>query len=75
MKEFAQKFADLTIKMREAELAKMTATALRSKFVKERDALIKNTEEFVPGVYDVKNGHVMVADDGNLSFWEDNDNG
>lgn len=73
MNEFAQKFADLTIKMREAEIAKAEAISTRENAKRKRTDLISDTEEFVPGVYDVKNGHVVITDDGNISFYDDND--
>ena len=72
MLEFAQKFADLTIKMREAEIAKTIAITLRDKLMTDRTELIRGVDEFVSGVFDVKQGHVVVNAEGNLSFYEKN---
>ena len=72
MLEFAQKFADLTIKMREANTAREIANILHKRSVTERNELIKGVDKFVSGVYDVKQGHIVVNDEGNLSFYEKN---
>lgn len=73
MNEFAQKFADFTTKMRKADLTKDAAHKLWHETREERDELIKNVREFVSGVYDVPGGHVVVTDEGNISFYAKDD--
>ena len=75
MREFTQKFADLTIVMREAELQRDTAAAVRAKADEERMRLIQSAEEFASGVYPVDDGHVVLDERGVLSYYEKADNG
>lgn len=70
MNEFAQAFADITTKMRAANIAKDIALTLYDKLTADRKTLMMRVEEFVSGVYDVEQGHVVVENRGNISFYE-----
>ena len=75
MNEFAQKFADLTTKMRAATIERDTAVKTEAVLAKKRGDLVRDTKEFVSGVYGVAYGHVVIDNTGNISFYTKDDAG